>query len=227
MVTLDTVVDRDVLAYFNARLASWRIDRRLTEVMQRSNYVNNFLQEIKEFKQATSIEHKIEELCDMIIISWNCYNFDEAYLQIIASRFNYKIIHHERYVLPSKMLIKTCKATITDVIASVLAEIYQLGYHPLVALEEKINVITSRTGKWSEQEQKWIKDDTPEAKEKWYKPDYRKAICDIYKDTAILEYANDKWQEYQDYMANTENVDIVQQAIAVAAQYGPDSRNDN
>ena len=49
------------------------------------------------------------------------------------------------------------------------------GFNFEIAMLETIKEISSRTGSYDEKAKKWIKDESDEAKAKWYKADYEKA----------------------------------------------------
>ena len=51
----------------------------------------------------------------------------------------------------------------------------QYGFNFEIAMLETIKEISSRTGSYDEKAKKWIKDESDEAKAKWYKADYEKA----------------------------------------------------
>ena len=51
----------------------------------------------------------------------------------------------------------------------------QYGFNFEVAMIETIKEISSRTGSYDEVAKKWVKDESDEAKSKWYKADYEKA----------------------------------------------------
>ena len=52
---------------------------------------------------------------------------------------------------------------------------YKLGFNFQKAMDETIKEISSRTGAYDENAKKWVKDESDEAKSKWYKADYNKA----------------------------------------------------
>ena len=52
---------------------------------------------------------------------------------------------------------------------------YKLGFNFEIAMLETIKEISSRTGAYDENAKKWVKDESDEAKSKWYKADYNKA----------------------------------------------------
>lgn len=54
-----------------------------------------------------------------------------------------------------------------------LCEYY--GFNFQIAMDETIKEISSRTGAYDENAKKWVKDESDEAKSKWYKADYNKA----------------------------------------------------
>ena len=51
----------------------------------------------------------------------------------------------------------------------------QYGYNFEIAMLETIKEISSRTGAYDENAKKWVKDESDEARAKWYKADYEKA----------------------------------------------------
>ena len=51
----------------------------------------------------------------------------------------------------------------------------QYGFNFEIAMLETIKEISSRTGSYDENAKKWVKDESDEAKAKWYKADYEKA----------------------------------------------------
>ena len=54
-----------------------------------------------------------------------------------------------------------------------VCELY--GFDFQIAMDETIKEISSRTGSYDENAKKWVKDESDEAKSKWYKADYNKA----------------------------------------------------
>ena len=51
----------------------------------------------------------------------------------------------------------------------------QYGFNFQIAMDETIKEISSRTGSYDENAKKWVKDESDEAKAKWYQADYEKA----------------------------------------------------
>ncbi len=52
-------------------------------------------------------------------------------------------------------------------------EMIKMGYNPDKVLAEVFKELNSRTGAWSDEDQKWKKFKTEEAKSKWYKADFK------------------------------------------------------
>jgi len=50
-----------------------------------------------------------------------------------------------------------------------------MGFDPILAMNETLKVVESRTGVWDEEHGKFQKDTSPKAKLGWYKPDYNNA----------------------------------------------------
>ena len=51
----------------------------------------------------------------------------------------------------------------------------QYGFNFQIAMDETIKEISSRTGSYDKASKKWVKDESDEAKAKWYQADYEKA----------------------------------------------------
>ena len=61
---------------------------------------------------------------------------------------------------------------LADIMVFSATELFKMGYDAEKVLLETAKEINSRTGAWSEVDQKWRKFRTPEAKALWYKADY-------------------------------------------------------
>lgn len=61
---------------------------------------------------------------------------------------------------------------ICDIVVFCVTELPKLHTIPEAALLETFKEINSRTGGWSEEKQKWIKDTSEEAQARWYKANY-------------------------------------------------------
>lgn len=166
MVTVQDILD------INNQLKAWREERHLTEQGQRDGLVDNILEEIQEFKDAKDDSERIDALCDMYIFYNNCWDLDTPHAALLANKANYYIHHKAKYLFPNRMFIKSCKGDVVTHCGYLLAEMFRLGYHPLMCLDETIKEISSRVGSWNEEKKKFIKDVSASAMAKWYKADY-------------------------------------------------------
>ncbi len=61
---------------------------------------------------------------------------------------------------------------LNDIIVFSITELLKLGYDANKSLVETHKEISSRTGEWNDEAQKWMKYKTPEAKALWVKSDF-------------------------------------------------------
>ena len=121
-------------------------------------------------------EHEIiDALCDISVFTINagadipCYNKPTRLeLEPCLSLYNLlrEIADHQR-----------CFNSITlCYVLGVCASLcHQYGFDFQKAMDETIKEISSRTGAYDEKAKKWVKDESDEAKAKWYQADYEKA----------------------------------------------------
>ena len=98
-------------------------------------------------------------------IEWKKSSLDADYIlkQMIEKCAEFS--HFEWVDIPSfNIILANC---------AYLCEHY--GFDFQIAMDETIKEISSRTGTYDENAKKWVKDESDEAKAKWYKADYEKA----------------------------------------------------
>ena len=98
-------------------------------------------------------------------IEWKKSSLDADYIlkQMIEKCAEFS--HFEWVDIPSfNIILANC---------AYLCEHY--GFDFQIAMDETIKEISSRTGAYDENAKKWVKDESDEAKAKWYKADYEKA----------------------------------------------------
>ena len=186
-----------------AQLEVWRDERKITAESQKDGYIINIMEELGELAQALrdyekfskhdcpyceidkqKAEHDIiDALCDISVFTINVgadincneklesintttqttrCNSSLSFLLSECGNFDY----YEKlssYVCFNQILLSCAK----------LCEHY--GFNFEIAMLETIKEISSRTGSYDEKAKKWIKDESDEAKAKWYKADYEKA----------------------------------------------------
>ena len=185
-----------------AQLKAWRHERGITAESQKAGYIVNVMEELGELatalreyerfskpsypypKNKKYAEHGIiDALCDISVFTINVgadidcneklesintttettrCNSSLSFLLSECGNFDYygKL---SSYVCFNQILLSCAK----------LCE--QYGFNFEIAMLETIKEISSRTGAYDEKAKKWVKDESNEARAKWYKADYKKA----------------------------------------------------
>ena len=185
-----------------AGLKAWRHERGITAESQKEGYLVNIMEELGELatalreyerfskpsypypKNKKYAEHGIiDALCDISVFTINVgadidcneklesintttqttrCNSSLSFLLSDCGNFDY----YEKlssYVCFNQILLSCAK----------LCE--QYGFNFEIAMLETIKEISSRTGAYDENAKKWVKDESDEAKAKWYQADYELA----------------------------------------------------
>ena len=163
-----------------AKLEAWRAERKITAESQKEGYIINIMEELGELSQALrgleiesvrkTAEHEIiDALCDIAVFTINAgADIRDEYKPLSIdtantfSDFNCLLLYTSTFDF--KKILLNC---------AVLCEHY--GYNFEIAMLETIKEISSRTGSYDEKAKKWIKDESDEARAKWYQADYEKA----------------------------------------------------
>ena len=176
-------------------LDEWRAERGITAESQKEGYLVNVMEELSELATALRdyeklskadlacydtvkkvAEHEIiDALCDISVFTINagadipCYNKPTRLeLEPCLSLYNLlrETADHQR-----------CFNSITlCYVLGVCASLcHQYGFNFEIAMLETIKEISSRTGAYDEVSKKWVKDESDEAKAKWYQADYELA----------------------------------------------------
>ena len=180
-------------------LDEWRAKRGITAESQKAGYLVNIMEELSElfaalrlFEKSKSVndshelkcaEHFIiDALCDISVFTINagadipCRLKDSA---IYASQISFSVTNlcnlidncvefasdhdYKDGVYHNSILVNCVK----------LCEYY--GYNFEIAMLETIKEISSRTGAYDENAKKWVKDESDEARAKWYQANYELA----------------------------------------------------
>ena len=173
-------------------LAEWRAERGITAESQKEGYIVNVMEEFGELSTALRLLEKsksvndshelkcaehfiIDALCDISVFTINAgadipceHKPTRLELEPCLSLYNLlrEIADHQR-----------CFNSITlCYVLGVCASLcYQYGFDFQIAMDETIKEISSRTGSYDEVSKKWVKDESDEARAKWYQADYEKA----------------------------------------------------
>ena len=182
-------------------LKAWRHERGITAQSQKAGYLVNVMEELGELatalreyerfskpsypypKNKKYAEHGIiDALCDIAVFTINAWadipcelkrteielrksSLDADYIlkQMIEKCAEFS--HFEWVDIPSfNIILANC---------AYLCEHY--GFDFQIAMDETIKEISSRTGAYDENAKKWIKDESDEAKAKWYQANYELA----------------------------------------------------
>ena len=183
-------------------LDKWRAERGITAKSQKDGYLVNIMEELGELAQALryydralvdecsyckaikqKAEHEIiDALCDISVLTINAWadmpcEFKRTEIELKKSSLN------ADYIL--KQMVEKCarfsyfewgEASAFNIIlinCVYLCEHY--GFNFEIAMLETIKEISSRTGFYDEKAKKWVKDESDEARAKWYQADYEKA----------------------------------------------------
>ena len=182
-----------------AQLKAWRHERGITAESQKEGYIVNVMEEFGELatalreyerfskpsypypKNKKYAEHGIiDALCDISVFTINAGAdvddntkakvIDITKTTILNSSFSSLLSYCGDYAGYVKAF--SCFNDILLVCAK-LCENY--GFNFEIAMLETIKEISSRTGTYDEVSKKWVKDESDEAKAKWYQANYELA----------------------------------------------------
>lgn len=182
-------------------LKAWRHERGITAESQKEGYIVNVMEELGELatalreyerfskpsypyqKNKKYAEHGIiDALCDISVFTINAAEADIPYSIkpfIIETKREFSVV--DIFVAIADFIRADENgspfnyydfALILKYCASVCE---QYGFNFEIAMLETIKEISSRTGTYDENAKKWVKDESDEARAKWYQADYEKA----------------------------------------------------
>lgn len=182
-------------------LDKWRAERGITAESQKTGYLVNVMEELGELatalreyerfskpsypysKNKKYAEHGIiDALCDICVFTINAGADIPCEVKRTEIEFKKSSLDAD-YIL--KQMVEKCarlsyfdwgEASAFNIIlinCAYLCEHY--GFNFQIAMDETIKEISSRTGTYDEVSKKWVKDESDEAKAKWYKADYELA----------------------------------------------------
>lgn len=182
-------------------LKAWRAERGITAESQKEGYLVNVMEELGELatalreyerfskpsypypKNKKYAEHGIiDALCDICVFTINAgtdVNCNEK-IEIINtsqttrcnSSLSFLLSEFGNFDYYGKLSSYVC---FNQILLSCAKICENYGFNFEIAMLETIKEISSRTGSYDENAKKWVKDESDEAKAKWYKADYEKA----------------------------------------------------
>ena len=185
-----------------AQLEEWRYERKITPQSQKEAYIINIMEEFGELaaalreyerfskpsypypKNKKYAEHGIiDALCDIAVFTINVgadINCNERLESINTttqttrcnSSLSFLLSECGNFDYYGKLSSYVC---FNQILLSCAKLCEQYGFNFEIAMLETIKEISSRTGAYDENAKKWVKDESDEAKAKWYKADYELA----------------------------------------------------
>ena len=181
-------------------LQAWREERGITAESQKAGYIINIMEELGELATALRDYEKfsvtgqdaakkqkaeygiIDALCDISVFTINAgadipCEFKRTEIELKKSSLDADYILKqmvERCAFLSYFEWREAKSfNIILINCAYLCEHY--GFNFQIAMDETIKEISSRTGSYDEVSKKWVKDESNEAKAKWYQANYELA----------------------------------------------------
>lgn len=148
-------------------LKVWREERNLSVESQRVGFKGNFFEEVAEFYRASNDYERVDALCDMLVFTINASGSinrrSNKWFEIMPIVWKDGDRHRDcEYHLENAIaLLMKCGVGYTDDTLPVnylLSAIAAFGYDPQKCLSETIKEISSRTGKYSNDLKKFVKD---------------------------------------------------------------------
>ena len=182
-------------------LAEWRAERGITAKSQKEGYLVNVMEEFGELasalrdyekfsatEQDTAKKQKaeyeiIDALCDISVFTINVgadINCNEKLESINTttqttrcnSSLSFLLSECGNFDYYGKLSSYVC---FNQILLSCAKLCEQYGFNFEIAMLETIKEISSRTGAYDENTKKWVKDESDEAKAKWYQANYELA----------------------------------------------------
>ena len=184
-----------------AKLKAWRHERGITAESQKAGYLVNVMEEFGELatalreyerfskpsypypKNKKYAEHGIiDALCDICVFTINAgtdVNCNEK-IEIINtsqttrcnSSLSFLLSECGNFDYYGKLSSYVC---FNQILLSCAKLCEQYGFNFEIAMLETIKEISSRTGVYDENAKKWVKDESDEARAKWYQANYELA----------------------------------------------------
>ena len=182
-------------------LAEWRAERGITAESQKAGYIINIMEELGELATALRDYEKfsvtgqdaakkqkaeyeiIDALCDISVFTINVgadINCNEKLESINTttettrcnSSLSFLLSECGNFDYYGKLSSYVC---FNQILLSCAKLCEQYGFNFEIAMLETIKEISSRTGAYDENAKKWVKDESDEAKAKWYQANYELA----------------------------------------------------
>ena len=161
-------------------LDEWRAERGITAESQKAGYLVNVMEEFGELSQALrgleiesvrkTAEHEIiDALCDIAVFTINAgADIRDEYKPLSIDTTN-------TFSDLNCLLLYTSTFDFKKILLNCAGVCEKYGFNFEIAMLETIQEISSRTGAYDENAKKWVKDESDEARAKWYSANYELA----------------------------------------------------
>lgn len=162
------------------RLEKWRLERNLDRSQGfkfvLDTQISFITEEVTEYLRANNDYERIDALCDIAVF---CIN-GASLIKDVSKVYEFLSVDGNVDIYDVLNEISTIKEdsyihhNLFNCIDNCILMIMDLGYDFDKCMEETLKEIESRTGAINPKTGKWEKFKTDEAKEKWYKADFKK-----------------------------------------------------
>lgn len=179
MKTIEGITIEGIFESFN----KWREERGLKDKL--GNVAANISEEITEYLRATNDIGRVDALCDICFHAIHALHVIDKIpqrhiiLQLcddnrrwLGNPFAMLVLSFSEYVAGT-YIDKTYSLICIAHYAKLQIRLH--GFDFLIAMDETLKELNSRTGAWNKETGKWEKFKTEEAMALWYKADYSKA----------------------------------------------------
>lgn len=154
-------MEADNLKIIFDNLKKWMDDRHLKIEDQKLGIIPNLLEELTEYYRAKDNIEKIDALCDIATFTINSLTMTER--AIILSNLHYRINPNDPIGLIASEISniinnKSSIITYSRILFACFAKIIDLGFKPFECMLETFKEINSRTGKFDNKINKFVKD---------------------------------------------------------------------
>lgn len=214
--------NREHFIEIHSLMGEWRKKNGIPMSSQLGGYKNNTEEELGELKRAictADIDEYIDAVCDVLVFTFNAFSLPEEQKDIYAQpiwlkemKLSFKPDGFREVELLSRwrdMFWQDIseeesrhRAYISAIHMWILAGMMlsAKGVDLYLAMKETYKEISSRTGEWSDERQKWLKYKTPEAKALWVEANYNDCFVDGLADKFLDDLKNYKNQERSGWM---------------------------
>jgi len=197
------------------RLEAWAMSRHISEQLpNKADYVANVVGELGEYYEAVKNKDEnetVDAIADIIVFSITevfkafknypvisaVYEDDEYYAELVAmyQKFGYESNRSIFiFTVVKEIGAESSKYQyLFNTINTCYNKLVNDGYDIRLVMDEVLKVLESRTGTWSDEAGKFLKDESLEAKALWYEPDYSKCKLPV-----VLEVIEDVTEKNRD-----------------------------